>query len=72
MLTYDSEYLGVKPVPEDYAFDKGGVKMDSIKLLELMKRFDDNSSVTFKSAGNINRPTVWADGKAVTLFAPMR
>lgn len=72
MLTYDSEYLGVKPVPEDYKFDNGGVKMDSIKLLELMKRFDDNSSVTFKSAGNINRPTVWADGKAVTLFAPMR
>ena len=72
MLTYDSEYLGAKPVPDDYEFDKGGIKMDAMQLLELMKRFDDNSPVSFKSAGNISRPTVWTDGKATTLFMPMR
>ena len=72
MLTYGPEYLGVQEVPQDYVFeDNKGVKMDALKLLELMDRFDDNSPVTFKATGNVTHPTVWKDSRATTLFMPM-
>ena len=72
MLTYGTEYLGVQAVPSDYAFDNyTGVKMDALALLKLMERFDDNSPVVFKATRFLTHPTVWTDGKATTLFAPM-
>lgn len=72
MLTYGPEYLGVQETPSDYDFGDGkGIKMDAVKLLELMDRFDDNSPVVFKATDVISHPTVWKDGRATTLFMPM-
>lgn len=72
MLTYDSEYLWVKPVPDDYEYDKGGVKMDAVRILELLERFDDNSTVAFKSSRIMSRPSLWIDNRATTMFMPLR
>lgn len=72
MLTYDKEYLWVKEVPEDYEFNVGGIKMDGVRILELLERFDDNSTVAFKSSRLMNRPTLWIDNRATTMFMPLR
>ena len=72
MLTYDNEYIGVKEVPDDYEFDKGGIKMDALRIVELLQRFDDNSTVAFKSFHELSKPTMWIDSRGTTLFMPLR
>lgn len=73
MLTYGDDYLGVTEVPEDYDFNKGvGIKMDGKRILELLERFGDNSDVSFMSSDVIERPTIWQDSKATTLFMGIR
>lgn len=72
MLTYGDSGLGVIAVPEDYEFNKGGVKLDANRLLETLARFDDHSDVTFQSVGILERPTMWIDSRATTLLMPLR
>lgn len=72
MLTYGAAGLGVTEVPDNYEFDKGGVKLDAHRLLDTLERFSDNSDVTFQSIGILERPTMWIDGRATTLLMPLR
>ena len=72
MLTYGPDGLDVTEVPDDYEFNKGGIKLDANRILEALERFADSSDVTFKSVGILERPTMWIDGMATTLLMPLR
>lgn len=72
MLSYADTELHAVEVPTDYVLDKGGIKMDAARIMKLLGRFDDNSSVTFKSTCILGRPTVWEDSRGVSLLCCLR
>lgn len=72
MLSYAEAEIHAVEVPSDYVLDKGGIKMDAVRILKLLGRFDDNSDVTFKSTCILERPTVWQDCRGTSLLCGLR
>lgn len=72
MLTYGDGCIGVARVPQDYTFtDYKGIKMNAIKVFELLARFEDNATVTFSASYEQSRPTLWTDSRGTSMLPPL-
>lgn len=71
VLQYGPTTLEVIEYTDDYTFNNSCIKVDAVRLLKVLERFDDNSCVKFKSSDSLNRPMVWSDSHAISLSTAM-